>query len=289
MWGGLGARRRGRSTIPVVPPRHELSPRRFAADAWEAAPPAPDDAREVRVVTWNVWFGAHMFEERALALLAELERRRPDVIALQEVTPPLLGLLRRAPWVRAGYQLSDDHGWTLRRYGVLLLSRRPLRSLVLVELPSDMDRVLLIAELACGLTVATVHLESTAPCAAERATQLALIGPELAGHRDAVLVGDMNFAPGAPRETAALDPALIDVWPALHPGAAGYTVDTDVNTMRYQAKGHADQKRIDRVFLRSERWRPAAIELVGTASIDAAGTFPSDHFGLEVTLATGEP
>jgi tyrosyl-DNA phosphodiesterase 2 len=268
-----------------VPTRHELAPRRFSADAWAPAMAEPDDARALRIVTWNVWFGAHRFDERAHALLAELERRRPDVIALQEVTPPLLGLVRRAPWVRAGYQLSDDHGWTLRRYGVLLLSRRPIQRLSLVELPSEMDRLLLIAELACGLTVATVHLESTAPCAAERATQLSIIGPLLAAEPDVVLVGDMNFAPGAPRETAALDPALVDVWPALHPDEAGYTVDTDVNTMRYQAKGHADQKRIDRVFLRSQRWQPRAIVLVGTASLDAAGTFPSDHFGLEVTLA----
>jgi tyrosyl-DNA phosphodiesterase 2 len=268
-----------------VPPRHELAPRRFAADAWSSAVAEADEARELRVVTWNVWFGAHMFEERALALLAELERRRPDVIALQEVTPPLLRMIVRAPWVRAGYQLSDDHGWTLRRYGVLLLSRRPIRRLSLLELPSEMDRVLLVAELACGLTVATVHLESTAPCAAERAAQLAIIQPALAADRDVVLVGDMNFAPGAPRETAALDPALVDVWPALQPDDPGFTVDTDANTMRYAAKGSPDQKRIDRVFLRSERWRPRSIVLVGTASIDAAGTFPSDHFGLEVRLA----
>jgi endonuclease/exonuclease/phosphatase family metal-dependent hydrolase len=285
VWAEVRTLRRGRRYHPVVPSRYELTPHAFVAGGWEPVVGAvPDAVDGLRVLTWNVWFGGHMFDERADALLAELERRRPDVIALQEVTPALLALIARAPWVRAGYQLSDEEGWSLRRYGVLLLSRRPLCHLSLRDLPSRMDRALLVAELACGLTVATVHLESTAGCAAERAIQLGIIQPVLAGHGDVVLVGDMNFAPGAPRETAVLDPALVDVWPALHGAAPGFTVDTDVNTMRFQAKSVHDQKRIDRVFLRGQRWRASSIELVGTAPFDDAGTFPSDHFGLEVAL-----
>ena len=45
------------------------------------------------------------------------------------------------------------------------------------------------------------------------------------------------------------------------------------------------RNRIDRVFVRSRAWRPTAIELVGTAPFDDAGTFVSDHFGIEVALA----
>ena len=39
-------------------------------------------------------------------------------------------------------------------------------------------------------------------------------------------MGDMNFAPDAPRENAALAPGLRDVWPALHPDEPGATVDS---------------------------------------------------------------
>lgn len=38
------------------------------------------------------------------------------------------------------------------------------------------------------------------------------------------------------------------------------------------------------MLVRSARWRATAIERVGMAPIDVDGTFPSDHFGLEVTL-----
>ena len=102
---------------------------------------------------------------------------------------------------------------------------------------------------------------------------------------DAVLVRDMNFTPGDVVENAALDPSFVDVWPSLRGDEPGYTVDTDVNTMRYQVKSKPTHKRIDRVFLRSRRWTARRIELVGTAPIDRDGTFVSDHFGLEVELA----
>jgi endonuclease/exonuclease/phosphatase family metal-dependent hydrolase len=271
--------------------RHELAPRAFVAGRWQAVPAAaPAPAVDLRLVTWNVWFGGHMFDDRAAALLADLEQRRPDVIALQEVTPALLATIVQTPWLRAGYQLSDSDGQTLRRYGVLLLSRLPMRRLSLHELPSRMDRLLLVAELACGLTVATIHLESTAGCAYERSVQLGIIQPAIAADSDdAVLVGDMNFAPGDRRETAVLDPSFVDAWPVVHRDAPGYSIDTDVNTMRHELKGEADHRRIDRAFVRSRRWRPRAIELIGTDAIDGLGTFVSDHFGLEVELAVVDP
>jgi endonuclease/exonuclease/phosphatase family metal-dependent hydrolase len=252
---------------------------------WKAAPrAAPVPPVDVRVLTWNVWFGDHMFDERRTALLAELERRRPDVIALQEVTPALLDSLTAAPWIRSRYQLSDVELW--QRYDVVLLSSQPLRQLSALELPTQMGRRLLVAELACGLVVATVHLESMKESIAARAEQLRLIGPYLASRStDAVLVGDMNFKPDDEVETAALDASFVDVWPGLHPADPGYTADSELNSMRYMLKPKLSQKRIDRVFLHGSRWRPRSIELVGTTPIDADGTFISDHFGLEVSLS----
>jgi len=101
-----------------------------------------------------------MFAARRDALFTELARRRPDVVALQEVTPELLDVLLEQPWLRDGWQISST---ALLQYDVLLLSRQPIRKLARIDLPSGMGRNLLYAELACGLTVATVHLESTRP------------------------------------------------------------------------------------------------------------------------------
>jgi endonuclease/exonuclease/phosphatase family metal-dependent hydrolase len=261
-----------------------FAPWAFTAGSWTKAPAAERTGPvEVRLLTWNVWFGSHRFDERRDALLAELLRRRPDVIALQEVTRGLLRALLAEPWIRAAYQISELE---VLNYEVVILTRLPVRRMATVELPTQMGRRLVIAELACGLTMATVHLESTRGEARMRATQLGMIQPALVErYEDVVLAGDMNFQPGDPMETAVLDPGFVDVWPALHPDAPGYTIDTDVNTMLLQAKRTPAHQRIDRVFTRSPRWHARSIELVGTQPIDREGTFTSDHFGLETVFA----
>lgn len=263
---------------------------RWSGGEWAPAEKSARTGPEpVRLLTWNVWFGGHMFDERRDALLAELGRRRPDVIALQEVTPELLGAITATPWIQDAYALSDADGSTIQGYGVLVMSRLPVRNVSLSELPSQMGRRLVTVELACGLTIASVHLESTADCAEERVTQLELIQPHLrALSDDVVLCGDMNFTPTDARETAALDPSFADTWASLRPTDPGYTVDTDINTMRYQVKSKRTRKRIDRIFLRSTRWRAQSIELVGTEPIDLDEldeTFVSDHFGLAADLS----
>lgn len=263
--------------------RVSFAPLMFDGTEWDVLDRVePSTAVELRVLTWNIWFGGHMFEERRDALFAELARRRPDVVALQEVTPELLDVLLEQPWLRDGWQISST---ALLQYDVLLLSRQPIRKLARIDLPSGMGRNLLYAELACGLTVATVHLESTRPEVDARVTQLGIIQPALLDRfPDVLFVGDMNFDAGALRETAALDPRFVDVWPALH-DAAGYSVDTDRNPMRRMVRDTPTHKRIDRMFLAGNRWRATSIELVGTTPIDGAETFVSDHFGLEATFA----
>jgi tyrosyl-DNA phosphodiesterase 2 len=264
--------------------RTTFAPLMFTAGSWDDAPRVERSGPvDVRVLTWNVWFGGHMFEERRDALLAELQRRRPDVIALQEVTQALLDVLLEEPWVRTAYQVSTRK---VIAYDVVILSRLPIRRMAEVELPTDMRRRLLVAELACGLAIATVHLESTREEARMRALQLRILQPVLADHyADVVLVGDMNFQPGDPLENGVLDPAFVDIWPALRPDEPGYTVDSDVNTMRLQVKSTPAHKRIDRVFARSPRWLARSIELIGTTPIDVDGTFVSDHFGLEAVFS----
>lgn len=263
--------------------RFTFAPLAYAAGRWDDAPQVPRSGPvDVRLLTWNVWFGGHMFDERRDALLAELQRRRADVIVLQEVTQELLLALLDEPWLRAAYHVSERE---VAMYDVVILSRLPVRRIVRLELPTEMGRRMLVAELGCGLAVATVHLESTQEEARARAAQLAILQPALADrYEDVVLAGDMNFKPGDPVETAALDPTFVDVWPALRPDEPGYTVDTDINTMRLQVKSTPTHKRIDRVFARSSRWRARSIELVGTRPLDDDGTFISDHFGLETVL-----
>lgn len=224
----------------------------------------------MRLLTWNVYFGGHMFEERRAALIDELARRRPEVIALQEVTAEDVIEL-------PGYVSTLDE-FRPAAYGVAILARVQIESVREYELPSEMGRTLLVVELSSGVTVATVHLESMDE-ADRRIAQLAIVQRRLASRERVVLCGDFNFTP-AMAEQRAIDPAWTDAW--AH-DAPGYTVDSDANAMRFQLKEKRTQKRIDRVLLRGLTAK--SIELVGTSAIDVDGTFVSDHFGLEAELA----
>jgi tyrosyl-DNA phosphodiesterase 2 len=271
----------------VSPQARTLNAYSFVVTKWQTTDSVVLSApTPLKVLTWNVWFGAHEFHARYKALFTELSRRNPDVILLQEVTLKLLIAIKNDPWIRAHYQLSDIDGYTLNQYGVLLLSRVPIQRLVLVDLPTEMDRRLLVAQLSCGLTISTAHLESTSYYSKTRATQLDVIQRYLVeSSTDFVLAGDMNFKPDAELENATLDPTLIDVWTALHGNDPGYTVDTNINFMRYVMDGEHSHKRIDRFFLHSHAWIAQSAELVGTTPIDNEGNFISDHFGLEVEIA----
>lgn len=252
-----------------------------------AAPPTA-----LTVVTWNVWFAPYCFEPRCRALLEVVRAQLPDVVCLQEITLDSLEMLLAEPWVRAEYRVSDARGDTFDSYGVVILSRLPVRALAIHELPSHMGRRLLVAELDTGdsrLVVGTVHLESLKHNRDARAEQLEEVFPRLkAAGPDVVLAGDFNFCSSWAAENANLDPQFVDLWPALRGRAPGYTEDTDINAMLRNVKAKEKCVRFDRVLLRSTggAWRPRSIELLGTAPISASApdVFPSDHLGLAAVI-----
>lgn len=272
---------------------------RFAAARW--SPCDAGGARlphgRVRVATLNLCLDPRQRDERSAALVAAIAEWDADVLALQELTEPVLDRLRAADVVRAQYDLavgSLDAG-----YGVALLSRFPFHRVDELVLPGMMGRTLLVGRWSSGdsdatdLAVATVHLESTEFLRARRVEQIGLVERALAPVGTVVLVGDMNYDPRDPEE-AHRDPRYLDVWPRLHPSDAGYTEDTDTNLLRLLAEGgESKHVRYDRVFVRSDDVRPVAIARIG---VEPFGTplgpaWLSDHFGLlvdlEVTRRTG--
>lgn len=260
----------------------------FSGKRWgpaAPAPAAPPGPEPLTLLTWNVWFSLFKQAERTAALLDEIDWRAPEVVALQEVTLDSLELLLGHPTIRARYHVSDIEGSTFERYGVLLLSRAPFSELALLSLPSEMGRRVVVGRLPSGLAIATVHLESTAACAATRAQQLGILQPALRRFAsDFILMGDMNFSPEAALETAALDPDLLDVWAALRPTRAGFTVDSQRNAMRRRFDDDPVGRRIDRVFSYGPRWKVESIALTGNEPFDQRQLFISDHFGLETVV-----
>lgn len=242
-------------------------------------------------ITYNVWFGEYFFTQRARALFSILQNSDADFIALQEVTPPFLKLLLDEEWVRKDYLLSDGTGKTVDPYGVLMLFRTKPDKLTLRQLPSRMERGLLLGEFQINdikIAVATVHLESWRSSEPFRKKQLKEVFSSLAKYDHVFLTGDFNLC-STWDENRNIDPGYTDCWAHIHPNRPGCTEDTSINIMRFQQKGKPKSVRFDRVLVRStnELWVPSSIELVGTEPISPSlpYIFPSDHFGLHARFS----
>ncbi|MEU5163325.1 RNA repair domain-containing protein [Streptomyces sp. NPDC020875] len=257
------------------------------------ADPGRAASRTPRVLTWNTLWDRYDAERvetarRRPLLLAALRAADAEVIALQEVEPPLYDLLRDAEWVR-------DGGWSLvpgRRaageYGLLIMSRLPVREAGLHVLGPHKAVLAVVVETAGGpLTVATTHLTSdhTADGPALRRAQLATLRRGLAGAEgDLVLMGDMNDATRLPGETLGLDDAWTDDGAETVPDDPDApTFDPRVNPLAAISSLTGRAGRIDRVFLRG-RYLAARARLVGTVP-DRTGLYASDHYGVLAELA----
>lgn len=192
------------------------------------------DGRRIRLVTFNIAHGRGRDRRvdltRTVATLAALDA---DVLCLQEVDRHYG---RRSGWADQGAELAQALGMTSvygasvrldadrdgapeREYGNAVLSRHPLRRLVVHPLPirgRSEPRSLLLAEQG-DLVVGCVHLQHDD--AAARTRQAAAVLTALPADRPLVLAGDFNADPGDP-ELTALRHRLADVWPVAGQGRA---------------------------------------------------------------------
>jgi tyrosyl-DNA phosphodiesterase 2 len=228
---------------------------------------------ELVCVTFNTWFQGPEHAARYRALLEVLQQAAADIIMLQECTVQLLEMLLAAPWVRERYcyARAPFRADAIPSHGLMLLSRLPLRDAALHPVPTNMGRSALVAHCRVNgapLAFVTLHLESMKTHAETRAEQLKTVFALLAPEPNVLLGGDFNFCSSWPEENARLDPAYVDVWPALKPADPGYTRP-------------GKPVRFDRLLARG-RWRPAAVRLLGTTPVGKV--LPSDHFGLAATF-----
>ncbi len=261
--------------------------------AWLAVARAPGAEPSLSLLTWNVLGDQANAVDRVPALLRTIADLDADIVALQEVEPWMRAQIEQAPALRH-YRGTVVDGKVMAPGGLYLLSRLDVRSIQIEVIPSHLDRCALIAEIEIAqqqsLTVGIVHLEGLRDAAEVRALQLHAVQRRLARAGQAILLGDFNFGDGEP-ETAALDPAWTDCWRALKATDPGWTWDNERNPL---ARAHALQdepsRRLDRVLVRSEHWKPVDCRIVGDmpTSLDKPDVFPSDHFGVYVRMvATG--
>ena len=266
----------------------------------------------LRVLTWNVWFNEHEGHapQRMAALGTVVEAEAPDVVALQEVTPSILRLLRACNFARA-FEWSPPP--PDMPYFAMLLTRQGLRAGAFERRPfrdSQQGRDLVLCPVDAGghrLRVATAHLESYVPGnpnSGERQAQLSHALAALEGEGKgrggggAILAGDLNWNERT-EGAMALGSAWRDSWREACGDAAGFTYDCRENPML----GGTLRLRLDRVLhCLGAGARVLGARMVGREPIPGAcrdfrrrdGTtgsrllLPSDHFGLVTDLGLGE-
>lgn len=266
----------------------QIFPAVFEENKWKSLhKPGPRvKTKGLKFVTYNIWFGDHFFSKRLAAILDLLKKTNADIIALQEVNEHSLQKILKTDWIREKYYISDITGSTFYSYGVLILSRVPIKSLSLYPLTSMLGRNILIAEFILNgqkLLVGTSHLESLKHSDNIRIVQLKEIFSLLNQSENAVLMGDLNFC-SSWAENNRIDQSYKDVWSLLRPNEPGYTEDAGINIMRKQLKREEEKVRFDRVLLKGSLpgWQPKQIKRLGMEPISSKypDVFPSDHFGL---------
>ncbi len=247
-----------------------------------ARPEAADST--FTVVTLNLWHDQRDWPARMEAIVAELRRIEPDVIALQEVLQhdslpnQAMDIARSIGY--DWYFASVDSAQRTRRFGNAILTRHPVlvRSWIALEPLNDYRNAAHVRVAIAGreVDVYATHLHHTQEGDSIRAAQAAHLQRFISrtrGDGPLVVAGDFNAPADAPA-LAALRSALTDAYGTLNPGAD--TVSTLVTEL-----GHRPV-RIDHVLVDGATLTPVAAELMLDQPVD--GMWPSDHVGVLVQL-----
>ncbi|MBI5528820.1 MAG: endonuclease/exonuclease/phosphatase family protein [Deltaproteobacteria bacterium] len=276
----------------------------------------------VSVVTYNILHGLGNedppageydgFGDRLPIIAAELARRRPDVVMLQEVFagggdgyPDVIKTLRAAMNSGAGDRYTVIFGPINGQpptknsgsaFGQITMTRLPIVSYAnysVVEVEEMSPRSVLHARITAGgrdVDFFNAHLQGPddpTAAATEMNDVLAFIDATSVPGGIAVLGGDLNSPDSAP---------LYDVLRAAEfseAGAMAGLICTPANnsgctnsTIPLREPGNRTSKRLDYVFLRGAALDPAGCGLVFAepVNLDGGVLWPSDHIGMGVWL-----
>jgi endonuclease/exonuclease/phosphatase family metal-dependent hydrolase len=280
------------------------------------APVAAESPSTIRVVSLNIlhggafsgWTGNDEHLEVRLDLVTEaLQALAPDIIAIQEastsrrrgdVASRLAGRLGMNHVYAPATMRLFDADWANRQAvafmdfaeGPAILSRFPIVYSEVHKLPRcgrwfD-PRVLVFAELATPgglLPVFSTHISGHA-CHAQAVAEVVRFHK---GDLPGILMGDFNAVESSPAiSTLVSEIGGVDVFRAVHPDAAGFTVWQPVTEPERRAL-----RRVDYVFLvpgRAFSGAAVASRVVVDSPAqrpDGSWLWPSDHYGVLADLA----
>ncbi|MBN1466667.1 endonuclease/exonuclease/phosphatase family protein [candidate division KSB1 bacterium] len=239
----------------------------------------------IRLLSWNLWFDQFLQLERLNAVLSQIVRLHPDIIAFQELTFNSENFFddKSLPFSDI-YHKIPRNVVDKSRYWEGIYTRFEFNSRFM-RIPfqdSEMGRGLTVVHFSeFDLVVGCMHLESE-DNHDKRRDQLrqALTHFSYFRTRNKILTGDTNVR-GEEDIDDLLPDAWSDVWEQLMTNDPGYTADSERNSLRQGGR----RDRLDRVYCSCHDFKPQRVQLVGTEPLlhtDGSSFFPSDHFGLLV-------
>ncbi len=260
-----------------------------------------DPARELTVLTLNLWNRAPPWEERLAVIRAGLAARAPDVVSLQEVISlPDVGFDQAAQIADGlGYEVAFAQSPTGEFIlGNAVLSRFPIVERDVLILPQgghDEGRCALFTRLQTPwgpLPFVATHLHWKLHHGHIRYAQVQALVDHLAGFVRAgdlppVIAGDFNAEPDSDEirflrgYTGGRGPCVHfnDCWRAAGDGTAGYTF---ARRNPNAALSREPDRRIDYVFVggpdEALRGVPLSCALCFEEPVD--GVYASDHYGV---------
>ncbi|MBP0461032.1 endonuclease/exonuclease/phosphatase family protein [Streptomyces montanisoli] len=270
-----------------------------------------ETASGVRLMTMNVLAPQYADGASRRAVLArEIQRLRPDVLALQEVTREDVAEL-----VGAGWHVVPHPRWSSDGVGAVLAARRPFGHTTAdtLQVTARTARTDWCGAVAAELTfpepigpLLVIHHKPSWPYGYEHERELqALAAARLADEtaaevaaerpvRHTVLLGDLDASPGAAslrflRGSQSLGGTSVcfqDAWSAVHPGEPGPTFSPRNPLVRRGDMPEAQDRRIDYILLRCGLYGPglrvSSCRRVLVEPVD--GVQASDHYGVVADL-----
>lgn len=262
--------------------------------------------QRIKVLTLNLWNVDHALDRRTALLASGLQRLRPDIVCLQEVSRNPATQQIRSEQVAAscgfphhlfsgfGEAASQSgHSVPAGLEGLAILSKFPAlrqNTIALPSFPGDFPRQALLAEIAVNerrIGVVTTHLAYPPTFSREREAQMrqVLDGIDQFTSHDAVdaiiLTGDFNDECHAPSILAILHSryGFRDAYATCRPEDRGATF---ASSNPYAGPGFEPGLRIDFIFA-TPNLQPLECTPVfdGNSGLDPV----SDHFGVMCEFA----
>lgn len=247
---------------------------------------------QLTFVTWNIdGLDQKNLKRRTRAVIETVQKVAADIVFLQEVVPETFSYFesKLTNYECFAAKQQDYFVATLLRKGRVYHDK-----VKVVEYPTTrMGRHLLAIRAHCGSVVMDLyntHLESTTEHAQERMKQLEQcfdIINRRPSHSTVLFAGDLNMR-DKELSSVGLPGGVVDVWECLGSRPeAKYTWDMTRNTNLEWAGRFKPKCRFDRVYIRSSEAKnmaPQQFGLLGLEKVEATQSYPSDHWGIRVSL-----